>query len=400
MNNTAHILNFSQLLYSLNIEEDIEKIDFKINNYFLDNFHFYSSAFYLFNDKEVMKYRFIGESITENELTECRIIVNGLFPEISKENIVADTIFIKRSKSLIFFPVISSKKCVGLFALFLKEKITEEQKETVSKIILDIGNILFEKIIENEDKNKYIEIANEYNREMETASLLHKKIIPKNHFDFENLNLKVIYRPYKLIGGDYYNCFEIEKSKKYLIVMADAAGKGMAGALISNMFHVILKYITITEKINSLEKICQNINAFMCESIDCYHFIASMFVLIDYEKKTFQVCNCGHSSPYYISKENIVEIDGGNPPMGIDNISSFEISERSIENGDKFLFWTDGFAESEEDGIALLRLLKDYSLLSIDNLIRVLYSKMNRENYTDDITLIVGHIFCQEEINA
>jgi serine phosphatase RsbU (regulator of sigma subunit) len=400
VNNTAHILNFSQLLYSLNIQEDIDRIDSQINEYFLDNFSFYSSAFYLFSSNDIIKYRFIGSGITEEELAECRIIVNGIFPDILKENINTETVFVKKSSSLIFFPVISSKKCVGLFALFLKEKISEEYKETVSKIILDIGNILFEKIIENESKNKYMEIAQEYNREMETASLLHKKIIPEDFFDFDSLKVKVVYRPYKLIGGDYYNCFEITPSKRYLIVMADAAGKGMAGALISNMFHVILKYIAVTEKIENLEKICRNINAFMCESIDCYHFIASLFVLVDIEKRSAHICNCGHSSPFFISEDNITAVSGGNPPMGIMEIPFFEITELSIKNNDRLVFWTDGFAESEEEHSQVMSLINDYSMLSIDNLAKILYSKMNRENYPDDITLIVSQIEIQEEIHA
>lgn len=390
MSNTAHILNFSQLLYSLNIEEDIKNINSRINDYFLDNFDFYLSAFYFFYDNNVKYYDFTGDDISESELEECRIIVSGLFHDISREDIVCKTCSLKKSASLIFFPVLSSGKCKGIFALFLKYRISEEEKESVSKIIIDIGSILLEKIMENQEKNRYFEIAREYNREMETASLLHKKIIPQDRFDFSEIEICVKYRPYRLIGGDYYNCFRLENGKRFLVVMADAAGKGMAGALISNMFHVIVKYISITQNISDLEQICRNINAFMCESIDNYHFISCVFMLIDCENNKLDICNCGHSSPVIVHDGEIISFEEGNPPMGIDEVEYYEISEYKFDKDDFFLMWTDGFAESEEETSRLYELLSEYDMLSIDNTLKLLYSKMDRENYPDDITLIAG----------
>ncbi|MFW5782861.1 MAG: PP2C family protein-serine/threonine phosphatase [Candidatus Muiribacteriaceae bacterium] len=391
MENTQRILNFTSLVYSLTSIEDRQAIIDEINDFFSNSFTYLDSFIFLVkNSNEDFSVYYGGEVPGKKDIEEFGIIIRNFFPNIEKSPDI-EASEKKQSRSVLFLPFVNDRECLGLAGLYLNQKISQSEKASLSKIVMDLIGVLLEKTRNISSREKAERLASEYNREMETAFLLHKKIIPDPEIDMDCIAIHAKYRPYKLIGGDYYNLLRISDSK-YLTVLGDAAGKGMAGALISNMFHVILKYITMSGDDFSFRDMLMNINDFMCSSIDSYHFIATLFIYSDFEKNTCTVCNCGHYAPVFFDSESTTLIDRSNPPMGIAAVPEWNTEQFEITDGLKFCFFTDGFAETFEDYNRTVAMINEFRFLSIDNLVNLLYSKLNINKASDDVTLVAGQM--------
>jgi len=394
-NLTEGILEFSQLLYCISSDNDIDDIRNEVLQYFNRFFPYVESLFFLFEHEQIFYSETIGRELTFTDKQELSIIIKSFFPTYAEkdedENIISE-----KARSTFFVPLTDKKNTYGICGLYLSEKITEEDKDELNRIILDIGDALFNAIISGRDRQELTEIKEEYQREIKTAEKIHKKIIPPSEMKFPGLEIKAFYKPFKIVGGDYYNCLPVGENK-YLVVMADAAGKGMSGAMITNMFHIILRYFVMTEKAFDLYKCLENINRFMSDSIDSFHFIATLFLLVDLNENKIDICNCGSYSPIFFSENCFSLIEEGNPPMGIDLIESFEIGHFPITEGLKFCLFTDGVADEPSEFTRIASLINDFKLLSIDNIVNMVYSKINNKYCLDDITIVCGGICSGQE---
>ena len=384
------IFDFSQLIYALNAENLDEA--FKLSVSFLKKkFPSLKKTLFLFRLKDFKKYysKLNGNGLSQKEIDELMIVFRNFFPDF-KNNCIDIAVIDKYTGPAFYVPVTSNQLVIGIAALYFDKSIPEEEIYEITSILIDVGNILYGKICIFEKEKKYKNVEIEYNREMETALLLNKKIIPPPFFDFNNLEVKVIYKPYRIIGGDYYNCFKT-RDGKYFVVLADAAGKGMAGAYISTMLHVILKYIVTTTDSFNLENVIKNINNFLCGSIDSYHFIAAVFLLIDYDENKISYINCGNFEPVFIGK-NFDSSIKSYPPLGIGMFDSINSVNFSINNLEKILLFTDGVIEDPEMYEKVSQICNEFSYLSIDNILNLVYSKFNSGNCADDVTIVAVYL--------
>ncbi|MGM0606889.1 MAG: PP2C family protein-serine/threonine phosphatase [Candidatus Muiribacteriota bacterium] len=395
MSEISCFYDFSELIFNLN-SEDFENSIKICGDFISGNFPEIRAIIFIFKiEKSSYIIRKKGGKLSFNEAQECQLISRNLFPDFNKQIDFKDNFKKNSSTPAFFIPVISENVSRGLAGVYFSKKLDEEKLEELSKLLIDLGTILFEKVCSYEKEKKYKNLENEYKHELETAFMLHKKIIPRDYFDYNQFKVKVIYKPFKIIGGDYYNFFKIS-DKKYMAVLADAAGKGLSGALISNMFHVILRYILLTEKVFDLQKIVSNINNFLCDSIDKFHFIATLFIFFDIEKDSAEICNCGLYSPVFIKDEKVFSPEKSNPPLGIDVINEFKIDNIKINNIRQFLLFTDGLMADPDNFKEIISFIKEYSYLSFDNIANLLYSKFYDIDCRDDLTIMAGKVILEK----
>jgi sigma-B regulation protein RsbU (phosphoserine phosphatase) len=99
------------------------------------------------------------------------------------------------------------------------------------------------------------------------------------------------YVPAGEVGGDYYDCFQIDE-KSLGLVVADVSGHGIAAALIMTMFKVLLK--TLAQAGQSPAAILKQINATFCEELDGRHFVTVFLGIFDVETRKLTYSNAGH----------------------------------------------------------------------------------------------------------
>jgi len=184
-------------------------------------------------------------------------------------------------------------------------------------------------------------------KEISLAGDIQKKLIPEvlpilDGYDHFGINI-----PTKYIGGDYYDCIPL-KDGRFMFIMADVSGKGVAaGLLVSTLHASVHAYIDSPFELPSL---VAKLNEVIWNSSTLEKYITAFFALLDPKTGTFESVNAGHNYSYILrSDKNIDELKVGGVPLGMMDMPFPYESEKTIINvEDKLLFYTDGVTEDRK----------------------------------------------------
>lgn len=233
--------------------------------------------------------------------------------------------------------------------------------------------------------------------EISLAGSIQEKLIPRalpEIAGFEHTGLNI---PTKFIGGDYYDCIPI-KDGRYMYIMADVSGKGVAAGLLVSTLHAALH--AFLETPFQLVELVQKLNRIIWNAATEDKYITAMFALLDPETSQLETLNAGHNPTYYLTGQEIVELKLGGIPLGMMEIDfPYESQITRMKPEDKILFYTDGVteamnaAEEEFDDVRPLKdLLLEHRALSAQKFIRQLMAEL--QDFTgdtpqsDDITIM------------
>ncbi|HEU4338590.1 MAG TPA: HAMP domain-containing protein, partial [Planctomycetota bacterium] len=156
-------------------------------------------------------------------------------------------------RAIILAPVAASVVVGILVSLWIARRITRPVRQLVGDIDqVSAGNLDHRTTADSGDEIG--QLARAFNRmtralqeahqreldardsehEMQIASQIQANLAPRSLPRPPGVDIAAFSRPSKSVGGDYYDCFEIEEGRIGLIV-ADVAGKGVPGSLVMAM---------------------------------------------------------------------------------------------------------------------------------------------------------------------
>ncbi len=177
-------------------------------------------------------------------------------------------------------------------------------------------------------------------RELETARVLQHRWIPRD-LRFTGLEVMTGYHPRLAVGGDYIDA--IERPDGILLVIADASGKGMKGALIGSCLHTLLHTESSRE---ALHHTIARINDYLCRFLPDDSFVTLLAVLLDPRTGRFDYVNAGHPPALLARRDGRVEQleSGCNLPLGI-MPTPFDMHQGELGDDEVLILYTDGFTE-------------------------------------------------------
>lgn len=236
--------------------------------------------------------------------------------------------------------------------------------------------------------------------EIDTASRIHRTILPSEIPRVPGLDLYAVYIPSNTIGGDFYDFHE--KGGNLGIFIADVTGHGIPASLFASSvkycFSKGVKYFVEPNRLLSY------MNSSLYQKLG-NQLLTAGYLLVSPEKKTLSYASCGHP-PLLLYKKNqnkLLEIKPKGTMIGIHQDTNIEKVTVSIEQGDRILLYTDGVTEcsnsqGEEFGNGHLEDFLKRSIglraKSTSNLLLKNLSKFSgaKVRYQDDITYIVVDI--------
>ena len=202
-------------------------------------------------------------------------------------------------------------KCEGLLWLDLTEHIaiTGEDIAMIYAVIVQAG-LLIESFIAYEDLIKTNEKLNEtYNELQKThqilkadlheASLIQQQLLPVS-FPKELSDVFAEYKANLYIGGDYYDCFELDENI-IAFVVADVSGHGSAAAMLMSMFKIMLKSSPLNRISPALT--LKNINNTLISEMDSGKFITVFYAIWIKNKNEFIYTSAGHNPMPLMNKK-------------------------------------------------------------------------------------------------
>jgi sigma-B regulation protein RsbU (phosphoserine phosphatase) len=218
----------------------------------------------------------------------------------------------------------------------------------------------------------------------------------------DSLDYSARCRQVRALGGDCYNFIPLN-SDRLAVVVGDASGKGLAGALmIANVQSSVRTATLFTgDDLAALFKVV-NHQAYTSSSEDRY---ATLFYGVFHgSTRTLRYVNAGHNPPVVIRRDGSMHwLETGGAPVGLFSDSEYGEGIVKLETGDLLIAFTDGLIEAtnqegEEWGVqGLLKAAASGAQCYEDaeNLVNLIFNTVDvfsQGHQTDDATLAVVRV--------
>ncbi|MBI9070809.1 MAG: SpoIIE family protein phosphatase [Melioribacteraceae bacterium] len=247
---------------------------------------------------------------------------------------------------------------VGTFARNQKvnrRTVKKAYDELLSKEIFHLEDSVFR--VNHLSDKKIMKLKNEISKndrliieqerieiELRAAQQIQADLLPKHLPETEKYSLAAYSSITKTVGGDFYDYLPMNKDQ-FGLVIGDASGKGMPGALLISQIQAILK--SSFKNAKSIRNTLQILNDYLIKNTAAKNFVTIFYGFLDSCSGVFQYCNAGHNYPWLIKKDgSLIELNKKSPALGI--IPNAEYWENSVFIGENeyVVLYTDGITEA------------------------------------------------------
>ena len=188
-------------------------------------------------------------------------------------------------------------------------------------------------------------------RDLEIARDIQSWLLPATPPIVPGLALAFATRPANTVAGDYYDIFprtgESPGEQKFLLAVADVAGKSIPAALLMATFQASLKTLSATH--STLLDLVTGMNRYACtNSQGGLRFTTAFVAEFDPSTRALEYVNAGHNNPILRRGSGEIErlITGG-LPLGIQTEAAYSAGQVTLSSGDWLVVFTDGLVEAE-----------------------------------------------------
>jgi len=197
------------------------------------------------------------------------------------------------------------------------------------------NNYLYEQSLEKE----------RIDHEISIAGTIQEKLIPKELPEIEGYDQYGINIPTKFIGGDFYDCIPL-KDGRFVFIMADVSGKGIAASLLVSTLHASAHaYLNGPFE---LESLVNKLNEVIYDAATIDKYITAVFAVLDPKKNELLMVNAGHNPTYILRSDKKLEsMSTGGIPLGMIRVPPpYGSIKWDLGPGDSVFFYTDGVTEA------------------------------------------------------
>jgi serine phosphatase RsbU (regulator of sigma subunit) len=313
-------------------------------------------------------------------------------------------------KYIVQYVTLKDKVFNNIQANNIQSKIIEEQLKSeeelndqkakkrfiVAAIIFSISFIviIYFIILYNQKKKIKRFEDNRKTQELEAAKELQLSFLPKLLPIRKDLEIATFMRSSTEVGGDYYD-FITQQDGSIFSICGDATGHGVASGMMVSVTKTGLN--SIKESVPNL--LLQQLNL-VIKQLDLGKLRMSLNIAKISENKIF--ITSAAMPPLFLYKASTAEVEEIlqiNLPLGSLNRESYQLIERSFENGDVLLQLSDGLPEAPNKNGQLFDYHRIQSLLALNGnntaeeikkaLIEAADNWLQGAHNPDDITFIV-----------
>ena len=187
-------------------------------------------------------------------------------------------------------------------------------------------------------------------RDLEIARDIQKWLLPASPPPIPGLGVAFATRAANTVAGDYYDVFprmgaNVSESR-FLLAVADVAGKSMPAALLMATFQASLK--TLSSVPCSLTELITGMNRYASSnSQEGRRFTTAFLGEFDASTRDLTYINAGHNTPILRRSVGTIErLDRGGLPLGIDAQAAYQTGAVKLQAGDWLVIFTDGVVEA------------------------------------------------------
>ena len=251
--------------------------------------------------------------------------------------------------------------------------------------------------------------------QLEMSAHVHKTmLLDQKPSHVPGCSIGLITNPSQEIDGDFIE-FSRPIDHIFDFAIGDVMGKGLPAALIGiavksqiHRFDESKQYpLTFErgkvwkEEIQTPHEILTKMHeSIVPQLIDLDYFVSLIYGRFDLRKRAFSFVDCGFTKPLFYRAKNkkVIPLAGTNFPLGIVRYNAYNVSEVPFEEGDLFVFYSDGVSEalSPQGELygekRLIELVQQHAEKPPQELLEIIKASalqfVGKELLDDDITLL------------
>jgi hypothetical protein len=187
-------------------------------------------------------------------------------------------------------------------------------------------------------------------RDLEIARDIQSWLLPATPPSVPGMAIAFSTRPANTVAGDYYDAFarpaDVPGETRFLLAVADVAGKSIPAALLMATFQASLK--TLSAIPCSLSELVTGMNHYACNnSQGGLRFTTAFLAEFNPISRELTYINAGHNTPILRRSAGTVErLTIGGLPLGILVGARYESGSVILQEGDWLAIYTDGVVEA------------------------------------------------------
>lgn len=218
-------------------------------------------------------------------------------------------------------------------AVHAKERLLEELQASSLELVARLREL----------ERKSAVIRND----LERAQVIQRALLPARPPNLEGVRVDALYRPGMHVGGDLYDVALLDDGRVALYV-ADAAGHGVAAAMLSVLFKQRLRMRDEQGAALDPPEVLRQANARLSRDVRAEGlFLTAGYVLLDPRTGELRVASAGHT-PIVLRRANgesaLLERTG--PALGLVADAAFSEHRLVLEPGDRLCLYTDGLIDA------------------------------------------------------
>jgi serine phosphatase RsbU (regulator of sigma subunit)/anti-anti-sigma regulatory factor len=186
--------------------------------------------------------------------------------------------------------------------------------------------------------------------DLNRAEIIQRALLPQAPPAIPGWCMETLYRPGSSVGGDFYDAVVL--GEKHLgLVIADAAGHGVAAAMLSVLFKLRLKQVDRVGNVLQPRQVLQRLNSRLYEMLSAPGaFITAVYILLDLRTGHAQLASAGHPPCIFSSSRGTAQmLERTGPALGLEADASYGEHEFHLKAGDRLMLYTDGVLEGGTD---------------------------------------------------
>jgi sigma-B regulation protein RsbU (phosphoserine phosphatase) len=235
-------------------------------------------------------------------------------------------------------------------------------------------------------------------RDLQQAAEIQRNILPTVTPVIAGLELAGYNAPCRTVGGDYFDFIEYPDGR-WVVVVADVAGKGMSAALLMSSLQARVQFLT--EQPMDLATLMSRLDHSIAVNCPNNRFITMFLCVIDPTTGHTIYCNAGHNPALLVRSTGEVEtLSAMGTVLGILPERGYSEQTATLQPGDLLAVYSDGVteaanaAEEEYGEERLAQLLGKMREDSAENIVRAVNNALDEWTGAappeDDITLVIA----------
>ena len=186
--------------------------------------------------------------------------------------------------------------------------------------------------------------------ELEAARRIQMGLLPAPRTlfaDERRFELDALLEPARTVGGDFYDCFMIDRHRLFFVV-ADVSGKGLPASLFMALAKSLIKSIALRADPPDPGAIMVRANAEISRDNPESLFVTAFAAVLDTRTGALAFCNAGHEPPLAFPPGGAPEVveHAGGPPLCVIAGFDYPTAHRHLARGEWLCVVTDGVTEA------------------------------------------------------